>query len=138
MKYVTKRDDGCWEWTGYRNRLGYGQMTVNRKSWTAHRYSFHIHNPSVEIEGWDILHSCDNRWCVAPNHLRRGDHADNMRDRAERSDQASWHHESRKTHCPKGHPYDEENTYWYPSGRQRGCRICRADLQREWRARKRL
>jgi 5-methylcytosine-specific restriction endonuclease McrA len=29
-----------------------------------------------------------------------------------------------KTHCPKGHPYDGENTYWYKGARQ--CRTCRA------------
>lgn len=30
-----------------------------------------------------------------------------------------------KTHCPKGHPYDEENTYRHKRGR--GCRRCRRD-----------
>lgn len=31
---------------------------------------------------------------------------------------------ARKTHCPKGHPYDEVNTYIDPKGKRR-CRICR-------------
>lgn len=30
-----------------------------------------------------------------------------------------------KTHCPKGHPYDEENTYWEKGGKGRQCRTCR-------------
>lgn len=33
------------------------------------------------------------------------------------------HANTRKTHCPKNHPYDEENTYRYPDGR-RQCRTC--------------
>lgn len=32
--------------------------------------------------------------------------------------------ERRKTHCPKGHPYDEVNTYVTPAG-HRQCRTCR-------------
>lgn len=30
-----------------------------------------------------------------------------------------------KTHCPKGHPYDEENTYWEKNRRGRQCLACR-------------
>jgi hypothetical protein len=33
---------------------------------------------------------------------------------------------SRKTHCPYGHPYDEENTYHNPNRNNRVCRTCRA------------
>lgn len=39
----------------------------------------------------------------------------------------------KRTHCPEGHPYDEENTYTKPSG-QRECRACHRQRQRErWR-----
>lgn len=37
-----------------------------------------------------------------------------------------------KTHCPKGHPYDEANTYWRKrSSGGRACRACKRDWQRE-------
>lgn len=39
-----------------------------------------------------------------------------------------------KTHCPYGHPYDEENTYRPPSG-GRFCRACGREAQRRWRQR---
>jgi hypothetical protein len=39
-----------------------------------------------------------------------------------------------KTHCPKGHAYDEENTCLSPQG-SRMCRICRRDQWRAWRDR---
>lgn len=41
------------------------------------------------------------------------------------------HPQSKKTHCPKGHPYDAANTYMRPSG-GRVCRICRRAQQRAW------
>ena len=37
-----------------------------------------------------------------------------------------------KTHCPKGHPYDEKNTYVTPDGR-RECRTCRTEASRRRR-----
>jgi hypothetical protein len=39
-----------------------------------------------------------------------------------------------RTHCPKGHPYDSENTYHLPTG-GRGCKRCRRDHVKQWRAR---
>jgi hypothetical protein len=36
----------------------------------------------------------------------------------------------RKTHCLRGHPYDEENTYISKNG-ARGCRACNREYQRE-------
>jgi len=39
-----------------------------------------------------------------------------------------------KTHCPKGHPFDEENTYYPPNG-GRMCRICRREQWQAWRDR---
>lgn len=41
-----------------------------------------------------------------------------------------------RTHCPKGHPYDQENTYRDPRGR-RGCRACNRQSAREYTQRKR-
>lgn len=36
-----------------------------------------------------------------------------------------------KTHCPKGHPYDEENTYLHPRG-YRACRACQREHKRAY------
>lgn len=46
-------------------------------------------------------------------------------------------HNTLKTHCPQGHPYDEENTYIIPSTGGRLCKICLRErgLARRARAR---
>lgn len=40
-----------------------------------------------------------------------------------------------KTHCIKGHPFDDVNTYFYKEGRARGCKECRRETVRRRRAR---
>lgn len=48
------------------------------------------------------------------------------------------HVQARKTHCPHGHPYDEENTYSPPSNpRIRYCQTCRRESARKFREKKR-
>jgi hypothetical protein len=42
-----------------------------------------------------------------------------------------------KTHCPKGHAYDEENTYFDRNG-GRNCKECKRQWKRDKRARVRL
>lgn len=43
-----------------------------------------------------------------------------------------------KTHCKRGHPFDEANTYVSPSDGRRHCRICLARIARDQRAKQRL
>lgn len=86
-RYVTKlNDDQCWEWQRGLTIAGYGKIKIRPKTLTAHRFSFVIHNlHSPEM----VLHSCDNRKCVNPHHLRGGNHLDNMSDMKARSRQAT-------------------------------------------------
>jgi hypothetical protein len=42
----------------------------------------------------------------------------------------------RKTHCPKGHPFDEANTI-IVKGHHRRCRACSAEYVRNWKRVKR-
>lgn len=47
------------------------------------------------------------------------------------------HHEAAKTQCPKGHPYDEGNTYWRPGTIHRKCRECMRTWARRTNERRR-
>ena len=47
----------------------------------AHRVAFEFHHKRPIEDGKILLHSCDNRKCCNPNHLREGTHKDNSDDK---------------------------------------------------------
>lgn len=70
----------CWLWTASKIRNGYGRIYTENRTWDlAHRVSFKLKNqrePSAHV-----LHHCDNRICVRPDHLFEGSNQDNVADR---------------------------------------------------------
>lgn len=69
---------GCWEWTGNLYATGYGSYYFDGKTRRAHRIAMFLTTKRWATQF--ILHSCDNRLCVNPEHLREGNAKDNAAD----------------------------------------------------------
>jgi hypothetical protein len=86
-------------------------------------------------EGYVLHHTCNNPSCVRLSHLQAMTQSDHMKIHSRGGD---WG-QADKTHCPQGHPYDDENTYTHKrsDGRiERHCKTCRIETKRRYRARK--
>jgi hypothetical protein len=122
---------GCWLWTSSKHRLGYGDVWFERKRNYAHRVMYRLLVGEIP-QGLELDHKCKTRICCNPDHLEAVTHTENMR----RS--RGWTHQAEKTHCPRGHSYDEtakiitrkRNGHTY-----RSCRICHSINQQAYMVR---
>jgi hypothetical protein len=124
MRIEIDETTGCWNWTGSVGQNGYGYVAhPTFVTEPAHRASYRLFVGRLK-KGMEIDHLCKNRRCVNPAHLEQVTGKENQR----RSDGTGGVN-FRKTHCIRGHAFDEENTYVTPRG-DRQCRKCRNEAEK--------
>lgn len=128
---IAPQPNGCWHWTGRIKENGYTQMSVNAKIVPLHRWSYEFFVGPIPA-GMEIDHLCHahdschggrtclHRRCLNPDHLAPASHAENTLRGVGVPAQ-----NKRKTHCKRGHAFDEHNTLVNARG-HRDCRICHA------------
>lgn len=80
---VKPTPSGCWEWTGARQRTGYGRVSrggAGNGLVGAHRAAWELTRGPIPAGLW-VLHKCDNPPCCNPDHLFLGTAKDNNADR---------------------------------------------------------
>jgi len=98
---VTKTDT-CWLWTaGIMGGNGYGGLRFNGSMQAAHRIAWQLtHGPIPDSTPVTcVLHKCDVRLCVNPDHLFLGTKTDNAADKVAkgRQERGEQHHAARLT-----------------------------------------
>ena len=116
----------CWNWIGALDDKGYGLLSVNGKTQRAYR-TLYQEMVGIVPKGLTLDHLCRNRLCVNPVHLEVVTYQTNILRGNGLAAQ-----EAKRTHCPRGHEYTEENTH-YGKTRQgigRWCRQCDKERSR--------
>jgi hypothetical protein len=123
----TPAPNGCWIWIGG-NVRGYGMFKLEGKSRRAARVAYEWFVGPIP-DGLEIDHTCRNPPCVNPKHLEPVTQYENSIMRGV-TNSASIN--ARKTHCSRGHHFDQANTYIHPDG-SRHCRQCQKIYNRNYR-----
>lgn len=123
----------CWLWTASKQGNGYGKIGAGGRGgkWLpAHRAVYELLVDKIE-SGLELDHLCKVILCVNPDHLEPVTPREN---KLRGTSPAALH--AKKTHCPKGHPYNEKNTRW--NRNMRHCKLCAMYYQRSLRTKRRL
>lgn len=125
-----ERRDGHWIWTGATAK-GYGMAWSGQTTEAGHYLPEGAHRAMYRMlvgeipAGMQIDHLCRTPLCVNPAHLEPVTPRENVRRIF-----------AGVRECKNGHPFDEANTYFRPSGR-RSCRACNRENARRTYLRRR-
>ena len=119
-KTMFEPNTGCWIWTGAKGKSGYGNIGINKKTYSIHRIVYEIEKGQIPI-GYQIDHLCNNKICINPYHLE----AKTPKENIIRALKISKNHHMNKTHCKRGHEFTKENIYFNQNVNGRICKICR-------------
>jgi hypothetical protein len=74
----------CWRWLWSINSSGYGTLTYQGISYLAHRAAWLCWQGPIP-PNLVVMHLCNVRRCLNPEHLQLGTHRDNQAMRADRA-----------------------------------------------------
>jgi hypothetical protein len=80
-------------------------------------------------DGEEVRHNNGIKTDNSAGNLSYGTRSQNEYDKVRHGN----HPQARKTHCPQGHEYTEENTYINPASGGRMCRTCLRSHQDKWK-----
>jgi hypothetical protein len=114
----------CWMWEACVSSNGYGSFKLYPKkpSIGAHVASYILYKGDIP-NGMIVCHSCDNKFCVNPNHLSLGSHQDNSRDMFAKN-RNPWSSRPR-THCRRGHDFSIVGVKYGVKKNGKSYRTCR-------------
>lgn len=104
----------CWEWKAARYPNGYGVFGFGRKNFYAHRVSYSAHHGDIPT-GMQVDHTCYNRACVNPAHLRLSTVSQNQQNRSGLN--------SNNTSGVRGVSWAKDSNKWVARGRRNGKKV---------------
>ena len=69
--------EDCWLYTGKVGSAGYPLVRYQGKQWLSHRLVYQLYRGQLR-EGLVVMHICENKRCLNPNHLRQDTQSSNM------------------------------------------------------------
>lgn len=69
MMLATVAENGCWDYNGAKNKNGYASIRVGSRRPTVQRAAYELFVGPIP-PGAEVDHTCHNRGCVNPEHLR--------------------------------------------------------------------
>jgi hypothetical protein len=125
LEHSVTLENGCVEYQGARNKLGYARIKVDKVNVGVHRLSYEVQVGPIP-EGYVLDHLCRNPSCINPAHLEPVPQSLNLL-----RGYGIGVQNSMKDTCRNGHPYTPE-TMHIERGKYRRCVVCRRLRERTY------